>query len=69
MKLFHSRGFYLGNPVERKELPEQYEGKPLDELTVMATMTTKAEVENVIYYLQKHIECFKVIGDKEMFND
>ena len=75
MKFFHSRGFFKGEAVERRNLPAQYDGRELDELSLSTTMTSREDVENVISYLELHRFCFdtppksKQYPSKEMFND
>ncbi len=58
MKVFHARGFLGGEAVIRRDYPEQYDGRRLDELVLTAAMTSQADVENVIHYLQIHKFCF-----------
>lgn len=75
MKFFHSKGFLLGSPIKGQSLPNQYDGYKLDELILSTTMTSRADVENVIAYLQIHRFCFdkdceqKPFVSKEMFQD
>jgi hypothetical protein len=76
MKVFHARGFLLGSKITgRTHTPRQYDGYRLDELTLTTTMTTRADVENVIAYLKIHRFCFDNQGDnaeiitKEMYTD
>lgn len=64
MKFFHARGFLSGQPIKGRDYPAQYDGYRLDELTLTTTMTTKADVENVIEYLQIHKFCFDKKDEK-----
>jgi len=59
MKFFHTKGFLLNAPIKgNNNMPHKYDGYKLDELTLAATMTTRADVENVIEFLQIHRFCF-----------
>jgi hypothetical protein len=75
MKVFHARGFLLNTPIKGRNYPNQYDGYKLDELSLTATMTSRADVENVIAYLKVHRFCFDNQGDnaeiitKEMYSD
>ena len=59
MKLFNSKGFLLGSPIKGRDLPSQYDGFRLDELILNTVMTSRADVINVIHYLEIHKFCFE----------
>lgn len=76
MKFFHTKGFLKNEPVKARDLPYEYDGRKLDELTVCATLTSYSDVVNLISYLEVHRFCFeydpeakKHTVSKLMFND
>ncbi len=76
MKFFHTKGFLKNEPIKKRDLPYEYDGRKLDELTLAVTMTSYADVQNIIAYLEVHRFCFEWDKDakrdnvsKDMFND
>lgn len=58
MKLFYTQGWLEGQSQSKRDFPVVFDGKKLDELTIVATVSTMKEVERLIEFLQIQKHCF-----------